>query len=355
MKALVLAGGPGTRLRPLTHTLPRHLLPIANKPVLHYGLQAIRNAAITQVGIIVDDRDHQVRRDVGNGSAFGLEVSYIPQDAPLGLAHCILIARDFLGDDDFVLYLGDNVILEGVVALRDKFLKRRPAAMVMTGRVPDATGFGVAELGGADRVIRLEEKPRSPRSDLAVIGAYAFSPAIHQAVRSITPNWRREREITDALTWLIDHDYEVVTHVVNGYWRDTGRIDDLLDCNREVLGRMQPAIRGTVDDDSELVGQVVVEEGARVIASRVQGPAIIGGDTVLARSSIGPCTSIGPECEITDCGIEDSIVLDGCTLDGVRGIRESVIGRSVRLGVQQGNANGRRLILGDHSEVLIQP
>ncbi|MFE0155601.1 glucose-1-phosphate thymidylyltransferase [Nonomuraea sp. NPDC059007] len=353
MKALVLAGGLGTRLRPLTHTMPKQLIPVANKPVLHYGLRAIKDADITDVGIVVDGHDDHVRRAIGNGSAFGLNVSYIPQDAPSGLAHCVLIAREFLGDADFVMYLGDNIVMDGIVALRDDFLTRRPAAMVMTGKVLNPTDFGIAEVDTADRIVRLEEKPKVPRSDLAVIGAYAFSPAIHQAVRSVTPNWRHEREITDALTWLIDHGFDVNAHPVSGYWKDAGRIDDLLDCNREVLGTIQRAVHGNVGEGSELIGPVVVETGASVLASRIVGPAIIGADASVVRSTVGPCTSIGPDCEVMDTTIENSILLTGASLRGVRGISASVIGRSAR--VHARSAPERRLILGDDSKMLIEP
>jgi glucose-1-phosphate thymidylyltransferase len=352
MKALVLAGGLGTRLRPLTHTMPKQLIPIANTPVLHYGLRAIRDAEITDVGMVVDARDTQIQREIGNGAAFGLEVSYLPQEAPLGLAHCVLIARSFLGDADFFMYLGDNIILEGLVPLRDAFLKRRPAAMVMTGRVADPKAFGVAEVDEDGRVLSLSEKPAVPRTDLAVVGAYAFSPAIHQAVCSITPNWRREREITDALGWLIEHGYEVAAHPAGGYWKDTGHIDDLLDCNREVLARMERSVRGAVEAGSEVVGPVVVEEGARIVASRVVGPAVVGRDTAVVRSRVGPYTSIGPECVVKDCTIEHSIVLAESSLQGVTGIRASVIGRSARVAANR--ESGHRLVLGDHCQALIE-
>ncbi|GAA1665863.1 glucose-1-phosphate thymidylyltransferase [Fodinicola feengrottensis] len=356
MKALVLAGGSGTRLRPLTHTVSKQLVPIANKPVLFHGLEAVRDAGITEVGVIIGPHGADVRRAVGDGSRFGLHVTYIPQEAPLGLAHCVLIARDFLEDDDFVMYLGDNVISGGIEHLVREFWATRPDALVMVGKVPNPSEYGVAELDADGRVLQLEEKPSQPTSDLAVIGAYVFSSAIHQAVRSIRPSWRNEREITDAISWLVEHGSAVRGHVFSGYWKDTGRIADLLDGNRALLDLIDPANAGEVDDESELIGPVIVDAGARITRSRVIGPAVIGCMASITDSTVGAYTSIGAECDITSTDIADSIVLEGSTVSGVDAVRQSVIGRYAQVHSRPAldTVPSRRLVLGDNTEVVIE-
>jgi glucose-1-phosphate thymidylyltransferase len=257
MKALVLAGGSGTRLRPITHTSAKQLLPVANKPVLFYCLEAIAEAGITDVGIVVGDTAPAVREAVGDGSAFGLKVTYLPQEAPLGLAHAVLIAADYLGDDDFVMYLGDNFIVGGISALVDEFRARRPAAQIMLTRVSNPREFGVAELDAAGTVIGLEEKPQSPKSDLALVGVYLFTPAVHEAVAALTPSGRGELEITEAIQWLLSNGRTVTSTVIAGYWKDTGNVADMLEVNRTVLEFIEPAVHGAVDDESELIGRVV--------------------------------------------------------------------------------------------------
>lgn len=271
MKALVLSGGAGTRLRPLTHTSAKQLVPVANKPVLFYGLEAIADAGITEVGIVVGDTADEIMQAVGDGSKFGLTVTYIPQDAPLGLAHAVLIARDFLADDDFVMYLGDNFIVGGISSLVDAFRAQRPAAQILLTQVPDPRQFGVAEFGADGRVIGLEEKPEAPKSDLALVGVYLFTPAVHEAVRAITPSWRGELEITHALQWLIDQRCDVRSTTISGYWKDTGNVGDMLEVNRSVLEQTEPRIEGDVDDTSEIIGRVQIDEGARVSGSRIVG------------------------------------------------------------------------------------
>src|SRR5580692_9695392 len=249
MKALVLAGGSGSRLRPITHTFAKQLVPVANKPVLFYGLEAIRDAGITDVGIVVGETEPEIRSAVGSGQAFGLKVTYIQQSAPLGLAHAVLVAREFLGEDDFVMYLGDNFIVGGITALVEEFLTSRPDAHIMLTPVADPRQFGVAELDGTGQLIGLEEKPRQPRSDLALVGVYLFTPAVHEAVARLEPSQRGELEITEAIQWLLDNGRSVISTVVTGYWKDTGNVADMLEVNRLVLETIEPHVDGIVDSD----------------------------------------------------------------------------------------------------------
>ena len=331
MKALVLSGGAGTRLRPITHTSAKQLVPVANKPVLFYGLEAIRDAGIKDVGIVVGDTAAEIEAAVGDGSDLGLRVTYIPQEAPLGLAHAVVISREYLGDDDFVMYLGDNFIVGGITGLVDEFRAVRPDAQILLTRVRDPRQFGVAELDDNGTVIRLVEKPAQPRSDLALVGVYMFTPAIHDAVRSIKPSGRGELEITDAIQTLIDRDLTVHSHIISGYWKDTGNVTDMLEVNRSVLETFDPRVDGTVDEASELVGRVVIEPGASVTGSRIVGPVMIGSGTRIEASYIGPFTSIGSGCLLSDCEIEFSIVLRDSEIVGVRRIEASIIGRDVRV------------------------
>jgi glucose-1-phosphate thymidylyltransferase len=353
MKALVLSGGAGTRLRPITHTSAKQLLPVANKPVLFYGLEAIRDAGITDVGVVVGDTAPAIREAVGDGSAFGLRVTYIQQSAPLGLAHAVLVARDFLGDDDFVMYLGDNFIVGGISALVEEFCGTRPDAQIMLTQVPDPRSFGVAELDGSGQVVGLEEKPRQPKSDLALVGVYLFTPCVHEAVRQLQPSWRGELEITEAIQWLIDSGRKVTSTTISGYWKDTGNVADMLEVNRLVLETIEPVQRGVVRPGCELIGRVVVEAGAEVSGSRIVGPAIIGAGSRVADSYIGPFTSVAEDCAITGSEIEYSIVLRSASITGVRRIEASIIGRDVEVTPAPAVPNAHRLILGDHSKVQI--
>ncbi|WP_331738963.1 glucose-1-phosphate thymidylyltransferase (plasmid) [Streptomyces sp. NBC_00727] len=353
MKALVLSGGAGTRLRPLTHTSAKQLVPVANKPVLFYGLEAIADAGIKQVGIIVGNTADEIMEAVGDGSAFGIEVTYIPQEAPLGLAHAVLIAQDFLGDDDFVMYLGDNFIVGGITDLVDGFRADRPDAQILLTKVSDPKAFGVAELGPDGRVTGLEEKPEHPKSDLALVGVYLFTPAVHEAVRSIEPSLRGELEITHALQWLIDNGRDVRSTTISGYWKDTGNVTDMLEVNRSVLETSEQRIDGSVDESSEIIGRVRIEEGACVVGSRIVGPAVIGAGTVVTSSYVGPFTSISRNCVISDSEIEFSIVLDDSSLNGVRRVEASIIGRNVVVTPAPRMPAAHRFVLGDHSKVQI--
>jgi glucose-1-phosphate thymidylyltransferase len=353
MKALVLSGGSGSRLRPITHTSAKQLLPVANKPVLFYGLEAIRDAGIASVGMVVGDTAPSIQAAVGDGSAFGLDVTYIRQDAPRGLAHAVLIARDFLGDDDFVMYLGDNFIVGGITGLVDEFRSGRPDAQIMLTQVPDPRQFGVAELDASGEVIGLEEKPRQPKGDLALVGVYIFTPAVHEAVVHLEPSWRGELEITEAIQWLIDNGRKVRSTTITGYWKDTGNVADMLEVNRMVLESAEPRCDGVVDAATELIGRVVIESGADVSGSRIVGPAIIGAGTRVSGSYVGPFTSVAAKCTIVDSEIEYSIILRGASIHGVRRIEASLIGHDVEVTPAPRVPKAHRLILGDHSKVQI--
>ncbi|MEE1752212.1 glucose-1-phosphate thymidylyltransferase [Streptomyces sp. SP18CS02] len=353
MKALVLSGGAGTRLRPITHTSAKQLVPVANKPVLFYGLESIAAAGIREVGIIVGDTAREIRDAVGDGSRFGLDVTYIPQEAPLGLAHAVLIAREFLGEDDFVMYLGDNFVVGGITELVEEFRATRPDAQILLTKVADPRAFGVAELDVDGRVARLEEKPAHPRSDLALVGVYLFSPAAHEAVRSIAPSARGELEITHALQWLIDERRTVKSTIISGYWKDTGNVADMLEVNRSVLELLTPRNEGSVDEATEIIGRVSIGGGATVRASRIVGPVVIGAHTVVENSYIGPSTSIAEHCRVTDSEIEYSIVLSGSSLHGVGRVEASLIGRNVEITPAPPIPAAHRLVLGDHSKVQI--
>jgi glucose-1-phosphate thymidylyltransferase len=326
---------------------------VANKPVLFYGLEAIRDAAITDVGIVVGDTAAAIEGAVGDGSAFGLNITYIRQDAPRGLAHAVLIGRDFLGDDDFVMYLGDNFIVGGITSLVDEFATTRPDAQIMLTRVTDPRQFGVAELDKAGEVVGLEEKPQHPRSDLALVGVYIFTPSVHEAVRRLKPSWRGELEITEAIQWLIDNGRKVRSTAITGYWKDTGNVADMLEVNRMVLEGVEPQVQGSADSACELIGRVVIEAGAEVSQSRIVGPVVIGAGTRVSGSYIGPFTSVAPDCVIANSEIEYSIVLRGASIRGVRRIEASLIGRDVEVTPSLGVPRAHRLVLGDHSKVQI--
>ena len=353
MKALVLSGGSGTRLRPITHTSAKQLVPVANKPVLFYGLEAIAAAGITDVGIVVGDTAPAIEAAVGDGSGFGISVTYIRQQAPLGLAHAVLVARDFLGDDDFVMYLGDNFIVGGITDLVEEFAATRPAARIMLARVSDPRSFGVAELDQAGRVTRLEEKPPEPKSDLALVGVYLFTSAVHEAVAALRPSWRGELEITEAIQWLLDNGRLVNSTTITGYWKDTGNVTDMLEVNRLVLEGLEPRLEGHVEAGCEIIGRVVVEAGAHVAASRIVGPAIIGADSKITGAYVGPYTAIGDGCSIDDCEIEYSIVLSRASIRGVRRIEASLIGHDAEVTPAPRVPRAHRLVLGDHSKVQI--
>ena len=368
VKGLILSGGAGTRLRPITHTSAKQLVPIANKPILFYGIEDMVAAGITEIGIIIGDTGDDIRAAVGDGTAFGANVTYIPQDAPLGLAHCVVIARDFLGDDDFVMYLGDNMLEQGLTEFVEEFEAERaaadnpkldeetiaPRAQILLAHVDDPRQFGVAEIDEDGAVIGLVEKPDNPPSDLALVGVYLFDPIIHEAVRAIEPSARGELEITEAIQWLITEGYRVRHEVLKGWWIDTGKKDPLLECNRLVLDTLEPRIDGTVDEGSRIEGRVVVEEGAHLVNSVVRGPAIIGRNTVLRDTYVGPYSAIANDCEITESELEHSVILERSRVHGITRIQDSLIGRDVEVRRTQTRPRATRLMLGDHSHIDLE-
>jgi glucose-1-phosphate thymidylyltransferase len=353
MKALVLCGGTGTRLRPITHTMAKQLVPIANKPVLFYGLEAIKEAGITDVGIVVGDTKKEIKESVGDGSRWGIDVHYIHQDEPLGLAHAVLVAEEYLDGDHFVMYLGDNLIKDGIKGCVDAYRENKPNSEILLAHVLEPQRFGVAELEGG-KVVRLVEKPERPASDLALVGVYMFDEHIMEAVKAIKPSGRGELEITDAIQWLIDRGYVVDPHVIDGWWKDTGRLEDMLEANRIMLEGMDQSIRGHVDSESRVLGKVVVEDGAEIINSTVRGPAIIGERTRVVNSFIGPFTSVYYEVNISDSEIEHSIVLERSTIIDIPGrIEDSLIGQNVVVGRSPLKPAAYRFMLGDNSRVGI--
>ncbi|HEV8572092.1 MAG TPA: glucose-1-phosphate thymidylyltransferase [Actinomycetota bacterium] len=352
MKALVLSGGEGTRLRPITHTSSKQLIPVANKPILFYGLESIAAAGIRKVGMVVGSTAKEIETAVGDGSAWGLEVTYIRQEAPLGLAHAVLVSREFLGDDDFVMYLGDNVLLEGITRFVEEFDRHRPNAQIFLAAVPEPERFGVAVLE-EDRVVRLVEKPKERISDLALVGVYLFDTSVHEAVASVRPSWRGELEITDSIQYLIDQGRAVRAEMVSGWWKDTGRLEDLLEANRMMLSVLESRVDGDVDESSRLVGQVVVERGAKVTRSVVRGPAIVGEDSIVEDSVIGPNASIYFGCRIEGSQVEDSIVMERCRVEDVRGMAQSLLGKDVEVRRGKERPAMYRLMLGDQSQVEV--
>ncbi|MPZ73413.1 MAG: glucose-1-phosphate thymidylyltransferase [Nitriliruptorales bacterium] len=351
MKALILSGGAGTRLRPITHTSAKQLVPVGNRPILEFGLEAISEAGISDVGIIVGETHEEIRAHVGDGSQFGTTVTYIRQSEPLGLAHAVLTAADYLGDDDFVMYLGDNLITGGITEFVEHFRQERCAARILLARVRSPERFGVAELDDSGRVSRLIEKPKEPVSDLALVGVYLFTNRILDAARAIEPSDRGELEITDAIQWLIDAGDEVRSQIVTGWWKDTGRLNDLLEANRIVLDALEPRISGTLDENSEVQGRVVVEEGAALVNSHVRGPAIIGRDTRLVNTFVGPYTSVYHSCNVSDTEIEHSIILEESTIRDISRIEDSLIGKQVVVQRNSRKPRAYRLMLGDHSKI----
>ena len=351
MKGLILSGGKGTRLRPITFTSAKQLVPVANKPVLFYGIEAIRDAGITDIGIVVGDTKDEVKAAVGDGSAFGVKATYIEQPEPLGLAHAVLVAEDYLAGDSFVMYLGDNLILGGIKELVAEFERDKPDAQILLARVPNPNQFGVAELKEG-KVVRLVEKPEKPMSDLALVGVYMFDRQILEAAKAIKPSRRGELEITDAIQYLIDKGYTVHPHMVNGWWKDTGKLEDMLEANRMVLDSLTTRISGHVDSHSSVEFKVVVEEGAKVINSVVSGPAIIGHGARVVNSFIGPFTSIDRNVQVISSEVEHSIVLEGSTINEVdRRVEDSLIGRNVEVGKSPLKPTAYRFMLGDNSKV----
>jgi len=359
VKALILAGGEGTRLRPITHTRAKQLVPVANKPILFYGIEAMVAAGITEIGVIIGATGPEVREALGDGSAFGAAITFLPQDAPLGLAHCVLIAQDFLGDDDFVMYLGDNLLEQDLGAFVDAFEQARtrpdpPAAQILLKRVPDPQRFGIATLDGDGNVVALVEKPADPPSDLALVGVYLFDPSIHEAVRSIQPSARGELEITDAIQWLITNGKRVRTELLTGWWIDTGKLTPLLEANRLLLEHIESRLDGRVDERSTLDGRVIVDEGAEIVNSTIRGPVAIGRDTRVVDSFIGPFSAIGAGCTVDTSEIEHSVVMDGSQVLNIPRLEDSLIGRETVIDRTSRRPRALRLMIGDHCQIDIE-
>jgi glucose-1-phosphate thymidylyltransferase len=353
MKGLLLAGGRGTRLRPITHTSSKQLVPVANRPILFYGVDAMVDAGITDIVVIVGDTEAEIRAALETWSPHDVRFTFVRQSAPLGLAHAVLTARPALEEEPFVMYLGDNLVAGGIGAFVEEFRRDSPDALVMLARVPHPERFGVAALDEQGKLVGLVEKPLHPPSDLALVGVYMFSPAVHGAIEGLVPSQRGELEITDAIQSLIERGGRVESHIIDGWWKDTGHVDDLLEANRMMLEALAPRVEGSVDRSSEVSGKVVVEKGARIINfSVVRGPAIIGADSLIDHAYIGPYTSIHNDCLVRNSEVEHSVIMRGCRIEDAEvKIESSLLGRDVRVHRSRRRPVAVRLRVGDHSEV----
>lgn len=354
MKALVLCGGRGTRLRPLTYTLPKQLIPIANRPVVHYVMDQLAAAAIREVGVIVaPETGEQIRAALAD-NPWGFEFTYLPQDAPRGIAHTVRVAKEFLGQSPFVLYLGDNLVGSSLKATVDRFHAHDADAVILLKEVPDPRHFGVAVEDADGRLVRLVEKPADPPSNLALVGVYVFSPAVLEAVEAIRPSWRGELEITDAIQHLMDSGKHVLGEHLASWWLDCGKKDDLLEANRVVLDEwIRGDVQGTVDDASQLTGRINLGPGAVVRGSRLRGPIVVGPGTLIEDSFIGPYTSIGSSCTILASSLEHSVLFDGVQMDQVKQVEDSVLGRNAAVRQTRGGREALRLLIGDDAEVVL--
>ena len=353
LKGLILSGGAGTRLRPITHTSAKQLVPVANKPVLFYGIEALVEAGVTEIGIIIaPETGDEIRETAGDGSAFGTKITYILQDKPAGLAHAVLTAEEFIGDSPFVMYLGDNLLRDGLRGLVSTFREAGPDALILLTPVEDPESYGVAELDGEGGIVRLIEKPKDPPSDLALVGVYLFGPAIFDAARALEPSWRGELEITEAIQGLIDDGHRVQSEIVTGWWKDTGQLADMLEANRLVLEEVETSLEGEIDDASRVEGRVVLSAGARISGSVVRGPAVIGPGACIEDSFIGPYTSIGDGVHVRRSEVEHSILLAGSVVEdlGTR-MEASLLGRNVKLTRSDGMPKTFRLLVGDNAEI----
>jgi len=353
LKGLILSGGKGTRLRPLTHTSAKQLIPIANKPILYYGIESLVAAGITEIGIVVGETAPEIQAAVGDGSRFGARVTYLQQDAPRGLAHAVLISRAFMGDDRFVVYLGDNVIRDGIAEFAETFRSGDANAMILLAKVPDPRQYGVAKVKG-DRVVALVEKPKHPPSNLALVGVYFFDRHIFEECRRLKPSKRGELEITDAIGGLIRHGRNVEHRVIGGWWKDTGRLEDLLEANRILLETQRRRISGRVDAKSKIEGNVVIEKGARIIASTIRGPAVIGPRAVIDHAYVGPFTAIASGVTVKNSEVEHSILLEGCRIEDLSArLVDSLLGRNVTVVRGEPRPRAVRMMLGDNSLVRV--
>lgn len=355
MKALILSGGMGTRLRPLTYTTAKQLVPIANKPILGYVIDHIKDAGIKDVGVIISpETGEEVKKYIDNGKSWGIKVTFIPQSAPLGLAHAVTTARDFLKDDDFIMYLGDNLLSRGVRDAIKKFRSESPAALIFLKEVTNPKQFGVAKLDSKGNILKLIEKPKRPPSNLALVGVYLFSKEIHKAIARIKPSFRNELEITDAIQELINMGYAVKSEILDGWWLDTGKKDDLLQANNVVLDEyIKRQIDGNVDSQSQITGRVTIGPGAIIKESIIRGPVIIGRDTEVLNSFIGPFTSIGDNVKISDSVIEHSVILNNSILCGIDRLEDSLIGKGTKVVKKNTHHKALRLMVGDDSSIEV--
>jgi glucose-1-phosphate thymidylyltransferase len=334
--------------------MPKQLIPVVNRPVLEYAIDSVRDLGAREILVVVGDWETEISAAIGDGSRYGVRISYLRQDQPRGLAHAVRLARPFLGDDDFVMYLGDNLLPEGVADIAAEFGDRRADAELLLHKVADPRAYGVAELNPDGSVRCLEEKPPQPRSDLAIMGVYFFTAAIHQAVDAITPSARGELEITDAISWLLTSGSKVAAREYTGFWKDVGNPNDVLACNRRVLADQRRAIDGVVGYASDIRGPVVIEPGARILRSRIDGPAIIGAGTVVTDSWVGPSTSVGRHCEVRGTRLSDSVVLDGARLHDAGPLHGSLIGRHATVSAGGMNESGHRVVIGDHARLALK-
>jgi glucose-1-phosphate thymidylyltransferase len=353
MKALVLSGGKGTRLRPLTFTTAKQLIPVVNKPIIYYVMDQIQKAGIEDVGVIISpETGKDIRDALGNGKRWGFNMSYITQDNPGGLAHAVKTAGKFLGDDPFLMYLGDNLIGQDIRPFVSKLGQGKTEAVILLKEVADPRMFGVAEVDPMGLITRLVEKPKEPKSNLAVVGIYLFTPKIHEAIGRIKPSWRGELEITDSIQELINTGSKVDSYLLHGWWLDTGKKDDLLEANRVVLDEwIEKSIKGKIDQDSKVSGRVMIEQDAEIISSVIRGPAVIGADTKLIHSFVGPYTAIGSRCTIENSSVEFSVILDDARVIRVSRLEESILGRKATIIGDHNTRETLKLMLGDYSEI----
>lgn len=354
MKALILAGGKGTRLRPLTHTMAKQLIPVANRPILHYVMDEIERTSITDVGLIISpETGHDIKESLKD-NPWNCKMTFIIQKEPLGLAHAVQTARDFLKEDDFLMYLGDNLVSQDLKSFTETFRRDRPDGLILLKEVENPTMFGVAEVDKKGEVLKLIEKPKDPPSNLALVGVYLFSSKIHSAISSITPSWRGELEITDAIQHLLEDRRKIMSFILKDWWLDTGKKDDLLEANRVVLDEwVQKDIRGGIDQESRLTGRVVVEDGASIKGSEIRGPAVVGANTVIEDTFIGPYSSIGRNCRIKSSVLEHCVILDDVSIDRVDRLEDSILGRKSVVRKVSKNRHALRLMIGDDAEILL--
>ena len=355
MKGLILAGGSGRRLRPITHKTAKQLVPIANKPILHYVIEDLVGVGITDLGIVVGDTAKEIEKSVGNGSQWNADITYIRQEEPLGLAHAVLIAESFLGQEKFIMYLGDNMFEDSLHEVVEDFEKSSTNARLLLAKVDNPQAFGVAEIDEQGAIKGLVEKPENPKSDLALVGVYLFDSAVHRAVKAIEPSDRGELEITDAIQWMIDEENNIEHRTLKGWWIDTGKKDPLLLCNELILGKIETLLLSQIDETVTLKGEIVAGENVEIIDSNIQGPVVIGSGVRIERSDIGPYVSIGDDCKIEDSSVESSVLMEKSYVSGVTHLTKSVLGREVEIdGKETEFQESTSVMLGDRTKVNLK-